>query len=78
MTTLKTIAKRPIRPHVFLPLNTIRCMSGIGFERSDMTELDWWETADLSILIGEDQEPTVLTVTGTPAQHFTSRTPFDK
>jgi L-ascorbate metabolism protein UlaG (beta-lactamase superfamily) len=36
---------------------------------SDVVELDWWQTAE--IVPG-------LRVTGTPAQHFTARTPWDR
>lgn len=63
---------------MFLPLNTARILKGTGFELSGMTELDWWESAEIGVKIDGQKGETGLRVTGTPTQHFTSRHLFDK
>jgi L-ascorbate metabolism protein UlaG (beta-lactamase superfamily) len=63
--TLQKLTKRD-RPTIFTPLGNEAVLTkhGIG----PVTELDWWETAEFA----------GLKITLTPAQHFSSRTPFDR
>ncbi|HZU53657.1 MAG TPA: MBL fold metallo-hydrolase, partial [Holophagaceae bacterium] len=51
---------------VVAPLGNGRALRGAGFER--IIELDWWESAELA----------GGRVTLTPAQHWSSRSPFDR
>jgi L-ascorbate metabolism protein UlaG (beta-lactamase superfamily) len=54
------------RPLVVTPLGNGRLLKSIGMRRIE--ELDWWQSTT--------QSP--VPVSATPAQHFSSRTPFDR
>jgi L-ascorbate metabolism protein UlaG (beta-lactamase superfamily) len=63
--SLRTLIRR-FEPRFVTPLGNARLLRSFGAR--DVTELDWWGRADVG---GFD-------VTVTPAQHFSSRTPFDR
>lgn len=65
LPSLRALADRGARTAV-APLGNGRWLKAAGFE--EVIELDWWESAP----IGGG------TVTLTPAQHWSSRTPFDR
>ncbi|WP_319381169.1 MBL fold metallo-hydrolase [Thiomicrorhabdus sp.] len=54
--------------HVYTTLGIKSHLLALGFEPSQVTELDWWEQA-------QDRS---LTITATPAQHFSGRGIFDR
>jgi hypothetical protein len=76
--------------HFFAPLgNKSWFMSNIGCKSHQVTEMDWWETRNLTLKQnGEsssspDSDPSLvkedgLKVTATPCQHFTGRGIFDR
>lgn len=84
--TLQKIAKLPSPPHVIVPLNTIRCLTGesAGFQPDQTTELDWWEGCEVTFKLPSASEQegegidVAMRVTGAPAQHMTARGVFDK
>ncbi|KAH7312206.1 putative Zn-dependent hydrolase/oxidoreductase family protein [Stachybotrys elegans] len=63
---------------------------GLGLEKwfrdsglDHVTELDWWEDADLTVKVGSDQdkaeeETITARISCLPCQHTSARTPFDK
>ncbi len=62
------------RPHVFCTLgNKQWFQSNFGLRDDEVTERDWWEQSTVSFG-GEE----VLKLTCVPAQHFSSRSPFDR
>ncbi|HTW66905.1 MAG TPA: MBL fold metallo-hydrolase [Bryobacteraceae bacterium] len=63
--TLKKIQARDA-PAIFCPLGVARLLGEIGFQQ--IYELDWWQS----------QMRPGLRVHCVPAQHFSSRTPFDR
>jgi L-ascorbate metabolism protein UlaG (beta-lactamase superfamily) len=65
LPTLRALAARGAST-VVAPLGNGRALRGAGFER--IIELDWWESAELA----------GGRVTLTPAQHWSSRSPFDR
>lgn len=54
------------RPTFFVPLGLKAWFAGLGI--TEVVELDWWESRPFKN----------LTVTCTPAQHFSMRTPWDR
>jgi L-ascorbate metabolism protein UlaG (beta-lactamase superfamily) len=63
--TLKLLARR-FQPTAVTPPRNGRLLRRVGFRKIE--ELDWWETSSIAL----------LTITVTPAQHFSARTPFDR
>lgn len=64
--TIKKLKKRPV--HFIVPLGVGAHLEGWGIESGRITELDWWEKTELK----------GLTVTSTPARHFSGRSLFDR
>lgn len=62
--TIKNLAKLGVR--FFVPIGVGQHLADWGIDQ--LTELDWWEEARFG----------GLTITCTPAQHFSGRTPFDR
>ncbi len=56
--------------HYFVPLGVGRRLQGMGVAPERITELDWWQT--------RTDAPGGVTVTATPAQHFSGRTLTDR
>lgn len=67
LATLRWLARHR-RPKFVTSLGNKAWLEAREIE-SDIVELDWWQTAE--IVPG-------LRITGTPAQHFTARTPWDR
>jgi L-ascorbate metabolism protein UlaG (beta-lactamase superfamily) len=65
LPTLRSLAARGVSMAI-APLGNGRVLRAAGFER--VIELDWWESVDLA----------GGRVTLTPAQHWSSRSPFDR
>lgn len=65
LTTLSTLARR-CDPAVVTPVGNRRLFQSTGLRH--ITELDWWDSTRLS----------GLTISVTPAHHFSARTPFDR
>ena len=63
--TLGLLADR-FNPHVIAPLGNASIVRSAGLRHVE--ELDWWEEAHTS----------ALSITLTPARHFSARTPFDR
>lgn len=65
----ETIAKleKKFSPHFIVPLENLDKMKSFG--ASNVTQIDWWE----SINVSPD-----FKITLAPAQHWSSRTPFDR
>jgi L-ascorbate metabolism protein UlaG (beta-lactamase superfamily) len=63
--TLKLLQQR-FHPAAVTPAGNGRLLRAAGFRK--IQELDWWETSRTA----------PLTITVTPAQHFSARTPFDR
>jgi L-ascorbate metabolism protein UlaG (beta-lactamase superfamily) len=64
LPTLREIQRRHT-PHFVTTLGNARALSRLGIVA---TELDWWD----DIVLGQ------LSITATPARHFSARTPFDR
>ncbi|WWC87110.1 uncharacterized protein L201_001996 [Kwoniella dendrophila CBS 6074] len=61
------------KPLLFLPLNNYHVVSGLGLERENVIELDWFEERDIVVDgIGE------IKLTCTPSQHSAARSGWDK
>jgi len=56
--------------HFFTALGVGARLEGFGVPHERITELDWWEEASIP---GTD-----VSITATPAQHFSGRSPFDR
>ena len=93
ITTLKHLYKSQPKGsiHFFAPLgNKTWFETVIGCEEDQVTELDWWETRNLTLTqskkeVEEEPESSVLSnpggslkITATPCQHFTGRGIFDR
>jgi L-ascorbate metabolism protein UlaG (beta-lactamase superfamily) len=65
LRTLRRLARR-FDPLVITPLGNARLVRAAGIRRVE--ELDWWQAARTSS----------MSVTLTPARHFSARTPFDR
>jgi L-ascorbate metabolism protein UlaG (beta-lactamase superfamily) len=65
LRTLRRLARR-FDPVVVTPLGNGALVGSTGISRVE--ELDWWQ----------DAKPSTLSITLTPAQHFSARTPFDR
>jgi L-ascorbate metabolism protein UlaG (beta-lactamase superfamily) len=65
LPSLRAIVARD-DPAFVVPLGTGRTLAKVGTRR--ITELDWWESHDVG----------GLSITATPARHFSARTPFDR
>jgi L-ascorbate metabolism protein UlaG (beta-lactamase superfamily) len=63
--TLRRIARR-FHPPIVTPLGNGRLLRSAGIHQVE--EIDWWETASAA----------PLSITLTPAQHFSARGPFDR
>jgi L-ascorbate metabolism protein UlaG (beta-lactamase superfamily) len=63
--TLRKLLARD-RPEVFCPLGVARLLKNVGFRQ--IHELDWWQ----------EQTWSGMKIHCVPAQHFSSRTPFDR
>ncbi len=66
LPTLKRLAKKGVNRSV-VPLGNLDLVKGAGISAAD--ELDWWQSIPLS---------PIVTVTLVPAQHFSSRTLWDR
>lgn len=64
LPTLRTLQSR-FAPRFITMLGNGRTLAGLGIAAS---ELDWWQP----------MEAVGLRITGTPARHFSARTPFDR
>lgn len=53
--------------HYLVPLGVKARLLGMGVPADRITELDWWQSAELDGLV----------ITATPAQHFSGRSPWD-
>jgi L-ascorbate metabolism protein UlaG (beta-lactamase superfamily) len=60
------LLERRFHPEAVTPPGNGRLLRAAGFGKIE--ELDWWETSSAAS----------LTITVTPAQHFSARTPFDR
>ncbi|GAA5896764.1 uncharacterized protein JCM6883_007002 [Sporobolomyces salmoneus] len=81
IATLKHLYKAQPKDsiHFFAPLgNKSWFMSNIGCSESQVTEIDWWETRDLTLSNGAGGGEDSLKVTATPCMHFTGRGIFDR
>ena len=80
--SLKILEKSKTKPiHYYVPAGTKSIMlSNLDVKPCDITELSWWETAKFppSSKPCQAQPPARVTVTCAPAQHWCSRTPFDR
>jgi L-ascorbate metabolism protein UlaG (beta-lactamase superfamily) len=65
LPTLRRLAKR-FDPVVVTPLGNGRLVRSVGIRHVE--ELDWWQEATIG----------VLSISLTPAHHFSARTPFDR
>lgn len=63
--SLRELARR-FQPRFVTPVGNARLLRSFGAR--DIIELDWWDHAEVG----------AFDVTATPAQHFSSRTPFDR
>jgi N-acyl-phosphatidylethanolamine-hydrolysing phospholipase D len=72
--TLKAIwAKRKSKVHFLVGLHNSRWLTAFGIDRSSITELDWWDGAEVEVeSVGKAQ------ITCTPTQHFSSRSIWDR
>lgn len=64
---MPTLRMFPQSTPLFIPSGHLSWLKKSGF--SNVTEIEWWNTTDF-----EDN----IRITAVPAQHFTSRTPFDR
>ncbi|CDZ96919.1 Predicted Zn-dependent hydrolase (beta-lactamase superfamily) [Phaffia rhodozyma] len=71
LPTLKALASKPESSHVriVVPLNNAHHLASTGFASKQITELDWWESADVDIGSGKG----VIRIGAKPAQHMTAR-----
>lgn len=60
-------------PHLFLPLNTLYCIPSRLRPKLQISELDWWESAQIDV-----DEVGSVRLSCLPAQHFTGRGLFDR
>jgi L-ascorbate metabolism protein UlaG (beta-lactamase superfamily) len=65
LPSLRALRKRD-NPQVITPLGNARHLRKAGLAR--ITEIDWWQSTTFG----------TARVTGTPARHFSSRTPWDR
>eukprot|EP00520_Triparma_pacifica_P002243 CAMPEP_0118637524 /NCGR_PEP_ID=MMETSP0785-20121206/3196_1 /TAXON_ID=91992 /ORGANISM="Bolidomonas pacifica, Strain CCMP 1866" /LENGTH=306 /DNA_ID=CAMNT_0006528711 /DNA_START=579 /DNA_END=1496 /DNA_ORIENTATION=- len=77
--SLKILEKSKVKPiHYYVPQGTKKIMlSNLSISPSDVTELSWWETATYPPS-SPPTSPSSVTLTCAPAQHWCSRTPFDR
>ncbi|TEA05982.1 N-acyl-phosphatidylethanolamine-hydrolyzing phospholipase D [Colletotrichum sidae] len=75
-----TIQKHNPRAHFFVGMGLESWFRNAGLK--NVTELDWWEDAELCLTVekGATEEPETITaqVSCLPCQHTSARTPFDK
>ncbi|KIW10522.1 hypothetical protein PV08_11486 [Exophiala spinifera] len=67
--TLKAIyAKSPSNVHFLVGLHNARWLTSFGVDRAYITELDWWDGAEIGV-----ENVGSVRITCTPTQHFSSR-----
>ncbi|KZP14034.1 Metallo-hydrolase/oxidoreductase [Athelia psychrophila] len=64
--------------HFFCALGNLAYFKSLGFDTQHVTEMDWWDARDATIsfpsVAGKgEHEKSTITVTCTPAQHFSGR-----
>ncbi|KAF7980618.1 hypothetical protein HWV62_37404 [Athelia sp. TMB] len=67
--------------HFFTPLGNLAYFKSCGFDPVHVTELDWWDARDATVSIPANEgqgETSTLTITCTPAQHFSGRGLHDR
>jgi len=73
--TIKGLMDAGQRPHFFVPLGLKAWFDAQRI--ASVTELDWWEQADLGLASDGALSRDVLRLHFTPSQHWSRRTPFD-
>lgn len=72
--TLKAVwAKRSSKVHFLVGLHNARWLTASGIDRACITELDWWDGAEIQV-----EEVGKVQITCTPTQHFSARSVFDR
>ena len=63
------------KPRIFVPLGLKKWFDARNI--SNVTELDWWDHADIAVNCEGDALAQPVRIHFTPAQHWSRRTPFD-
>ncbi|KAM0788129.1 hypothetical protein ACM66B_001294 [Microbotryomycetes sp. NB124-2] len=58
-----------------VPLGLGRFLRALGINR--IIELDWWQTAIVTVCLPHVSQPIDIKITATPAQHWAARSPLD-
>jgi N-acyl-phosphatidylethanolamine-hydrolysing phospholipase D len=56
--------------HFLCALGNLKWFESIGFDKEDVTELDWWDARDATITLQTKARKSTLTITCLPCQHF--------
>jgi L-ascorbate metabolism protein UlaG (beta-lactamase superfamily) len=73
LPTVKAIHRSNPHAHFFCGLNLKAWFTSCGIAETNVTELDWWDSASVNVSgIGS------VSLTCTPAQHSSARGPFDR
>ena len=74
LNTIQQIYKRRRgKIHFLVPLGNAARLQGMGVDKEDATDLDWWESVRVDV-----PEIGSVTLTCTPAQHLSGRTGIDR
>ncbi|TLS31319.1 hypothetical protein PpBr36_02748 [Pyricularia pennisetigena] len=74
--TVKQIAARHPQAHFFVGLGLARWFRSSGI--ANVTELDWWEDAELRLEADDGSVDAAATISCLPSQHASGRGPLDK
>ncbi|KAI6299701.1 hypothetical protein MCOR07_004243 [Pyricularia oryzae] len=74
--TVKQIAARHPQAHFFVGLGLARWFRSSGI--ANVTELDWWEDAELRLKAADGSPDATATISCLPSQHASGRGPLDK